>query len=363
MMYPLQLKANNTGRVAGSSAALPISLFHLAHLLQAGVSLSDALSDVISQEPKRRMSRVWSDIRARVEEGNSLSDAISAWPRVFDPVVIAMVRAGEASGHLAESCEMVQQLIQWQTAVKARLITVLVYPVFALTVMLGAIGFLFMSVVPSMRIFLTGNQDAIAWHTSALLKYSDWLSVYLVPVGCALLLTILVIATLRLFLPIIRFSCDRLLLQIPVLGRLIAELSLSRYAKTCSRLYASGVTLEDSLQISEGVVENTVLRLELSRIRHMMLAGIGLGQSAQSARFLPTNFKRLLAAGESSAVLEHAFLQASEHLQLSADRSIDRVENLIGPVMLLITGVNLLWIVISVLAPVYDSAITAVMSS
>jgi len=325
--------------------------------------LSDALVDVNSQEPKRRMKRIWSDICVRVEQGKTLSDALAAWPHVFDPVVVAMVQAGEASGRLAESCETIQQLMQWQTLVKTRLTTALIYPCFALITMLGAVGFLFVSVIPSMQVFLSSNQNAIAWHTSAILYFSDCLALYLVPVVCALLILMLIIVTLRLFLPVVRFACDRLQLQIPVLGRLIAELSLSRYAKTCSRLYGRGVNLEESLRISEGVIENTVLRLELSRIRHMMLAGVGLGQSIHTAQFVPNIFKRLLAAGESSAVLEHAMLQASEHLQRNAEHSIDRVEKLTGPVLLLIIGVNLMWIVISVLAPVYDSAISAVMSS
>lgn len=362
-MYPLQLDARNARKVAGSAAALPLSLFHLSHLLRAGVSLSDALLDVISEEPRRQMSRVWADIRSRVEEGKTLSDALQAWPRVFAPVVVAMVRAGEASGHLAESCETVQQLLLWQSAVKARLITVLIYPCFALIVMLLAIGFLFVTVVPSMQIFLGNAQSPLAWHTSALLYFSRWLGAYLVPIVCVLLLVLVAIAILRFLLPVVRFSCDRIQLQLPVVGRLVAELALSRYAKTCSRLYGSGVSLEESLRVSESVVENTVLCLELSRIRHMMLAGVGLGQSIQSAQFVPNSFKRLLAVGESSAVLEHAMLQASEHLQRNAEHSIDRIERLIGPVLLLVIGVNLLWIVTSVLAPVYDAAITAVMSS
>ena len=112
MIYPVQPDTRNAGRVSGSSTTLPLSFFHLAHLLQAGVSLSDALVDVNSQEPKRRMKRIWSDICVRVEQGKTLSDALAAWPHVFDPVVVAMVQAGEASGRLAESCETIQQLMQ-----------------------------------------------------------------------------------------------------------------------------------------------------------------------------------------------------------------------------------------------------------
>jgi len=363
MNYPIQFETRNTRRVAGSVVSLPLSLFHLAHLLQAGVSLSDALTDVISQEPTRRMSRVWSDVRTRVEQGKSLSNALSAWPRVFDPIALALVRAGEASGELAESCEAIQQLMQWHAAVKARLITVLIYPCLAMIIMLAVIGFLYVSVIPSMQIFLTSSHNGLAWHTSVLLSFSDWLVVYLAPLTSVFLVIVFLIAAMRLFLPVVRFTCDRHLLQVPVLGRLVAELSLSRYARTCSRLYGSGVSLNESLTISEGVVENVALRAELSGIRHMMLSGAGLGQSVQSAKLIPGTFKRLLAAGESSAALEQALRQASDQLQRNAQYTIDRVEKLIGPLLLLIIGVNLLWIVISVLAPVYDSAISAVMSS
>lgn len=361
-MHAVNRKHVHTRKVAGASVSLPLSFFHLAHLLEAGVSVSEALADVELQESRTRLGYVWNDIRKQVEQGNKLSDTMATWPGVFEPLVISLIRAGEASGTLATACNDIQELLLWQSGVKSRLTTVLVYPCFAIIIMLGAIAFLFVSVVPAMQAFILDTQGSIAWHTEAILYLSSWLSEFLLPVVCAMALAALVVLALRTRLPSVRLSCDRLQLQLPLIGCLMAELSISRYAKICARLYRSGLSLEAALEVSEGVVDNTSLRLELKGVRQRMLSGASLGLSVQTARFVPSTFKKLLVAGESTTTLEHAFLQASDHLLRSSEHKIDRIEKLIGPVLLLTVGANLLWIVVSILGPVYDTAISTVIA-
>lgn len=350
------------GKMASAPVSLPLCFFHLAHLLEAGVSIGDSLADVELQESRTRLGYVWKDVRMQIEQGKKFSDAMSIWPGVFEPLVISLIRAGEANGSLAAACDDVQALLLWQRGVKSRITTVLVYPCFALLIMLAAIAFLFVSVVPAMQVFLVDTQDSIAWHTAAILYLSAWLSEFLLPILCILALVAFVVLALRAYLPPVRMSCDRLQLQIPLIGCLLTELSLSRYAKICGRLYRSGLSLDEALEVSEGVVGNRTLRSELRGVRQRVLSGTSLGMSVQAARFVPSTFKKLLVAGESTATLEQAFVQASNHLLRSSEHKIDRMEKLIGPLLLMIVGLNLLWIVVSIMAPVYDAAIATVIA-
>lgn len=363
MSMIISINARHTERIAGSQDAVCLSLFHLHHLLAAGVGLGEALGELCALETSRRMRQVWRDVAARVEAGQSLSESMASWPRVFSALVVALIRAGEVNGQLAIACESGRELLEWNRIMRARMVTVLIYPIFATLVLMAVIAFLFISVVPSLESFLKAGEVGLAWHTRGLLMVSDWMGrLYLPLIGCLMLVFFSVI-TLRRCSAAFTLASDHCLLHLPVVGLLICELSLSRYSMVCGRLYRSGIELEQSLAISEALVGNTMLRQGLARARALMVAGTSLGDALSVATVIPGSFRRLLAAGESAGALGQALLQAGEQRQRHAQHLVERIERLVGPVALLVIGANLMWIVVSVLGPVYDSAINAVMQS
>ncbi|ASJ76240.1 type II secretion system F family protein [Granulosicoccus antarcticus] len=362
----LSISINNTKskeRIAGSQASISLSLFHLHHLLAAGVGLGEALTELSEMETNRRIRQVWLGVTSRVEAGESLSEAMASKPRIFSALVIALIRSGEINGQLAIACDNARELLEWNRATKARMATVLLYPMFALLVLLAVVAFLFISVVPSLENFLAAGNADLAWHTRGLLALSDWMGRLYVPL--IVCLTSLVVCTMALRQCNANFKLfsDHCLLRLPVAGALICELSLSRYAIVCGRLYRSGIELEQSMKISEDLVVNKALGQGLIRARTLMMAGTSLGEALSGISLIPASFRRLLAAGESAGALGQAMLQAGDQRQRHAQHLVERIERLAGPVTLMVVGVNLLWIVISVLGPVYDSAINAVMQS
>ncbi len=356
-------RPNHPKRSIGADASLSVSLFHLTHLLQAGVGLDDALVSVSELESGYRMRRIWDDVSSRVNGGQPLSDAFAAWPIVFSSTVVTLVRAGEANGQLANACQQAMELMQWQSALKSRMATVLAYPMFALLVLGGVTGFLFVSVVPSMESFLVSSQTPLAWHSRWLIALSAWLSIYLLPTSAIVMsVCLLVVLIARL-----SDNCQRfwhhLQLKLPLLGPILTALSLSRYANVSARLYTSGVQLDQSLALAEGVITNSALRNQLEQVRLSMVSGTSLSRSLTPAGLVPVAFKKILTAGESSGALDQALRRASIQQQQQADMSIRRAEALTGPTLLLIIGSMLLWMVISILGPVYQSAIDVVVLS
>lgn len=350
-------------RIAGSQAAVGLSLFHLRYLLRAGVGLDEALGEIHTLESRNGMRRVWSDLANRVQSGEKLSESMCAWPGVFNGVLVALIRSGEASGDMPTACDSCHDLLEWQVATQARLLTVLVYPLFALLVLAAVLIFLFTSVVPSMKGFLAASESGTAWHTNVLLAISDWMAVAALPlIACLMVLALALLALYRqggLF----RQLADRYLLSVPLFGSLLVELALSRYASTCSRLYGSGIELDQAMTHSEQLVGNRALRQQLVAIRQRVLAGSSLGAALACAKGMPGSFSRLLAAGESTGALGQALRQAGEQHHRHAQYQLDRVERLTGPVVLLLVGAILMWIVVSVFGPVYESAIDAVLQS
>ena len=335
--------------------------FHeLSCLLAAGVSLSEALEDLAAWAGPRCNQRVWKGIASSVQSGQALSDAYAEITCRPDGAVSALVKAGEANGQLYQGCQAAHEHLQWHVDLRQRLVTLLIYPLFTLFVLIGVSGFLFVSVVPSVKGFLMGADADLEWHTLALLEVSAWVSQHYATTlafGLGLLCCFLIflLASER-----VRWACDWCLVRMPLIGRLVVDLSLSRYSAVAARLYSSGVPIESAIGLAEASVQSQFIRSELEGARKRMLSGMSLAQSLSTISVLPGMFVRLIAVGESAGQLGHALARIGEQQSNSAEASIKRMEQLIGPVMLLFVGSILLWIVVSVLGPVYELAIKTV---
>ncbi|NND89618.1 MAG: type II secretion system F family protein [Granulosicoccus sp.] len=350
-------------RIRGSGNSMGLSLFHLSHLLRAGVGLKESLAEVCALESVRRMRIVWGNVAARVRSGQSFSASLGAWPGVFDAVLIAMIQCGEANGDLAGACDRCRQLQQSQATARSHLVTALLYPLFAMSALAGVVIFLFVSVIPSLHDFLVANQAFIAWHTRALIALSNWMRHYILSLLVGTFMLVTVIVALRRASPVLDGTIDGLLLRLPLAGSLIAESSLGRYATVCGLLYRSGVELDRALRLCEPLISNLALRRDLRLARNRVESGSSLAGALDGVKSLPGSFHRLLAAGESSGALGQAFQQAGDQCQQLARQRTDRIQRLLGPALLVLVGSNLLWIVISLLGPVYESAIATVVNS
>jgi len=337
------------------SAALSLLTFHLAHLLQAGVPLLSALDELAVLESRTSMRAALRDIRERVDCGEPLSDALQAWPDLFDAQYVAVVAAGEASGQLALCLVSLEKSLRWQDGVAQRLKTLLIYPAFAALLLVGVVCFLFGFVVPSLVEFLSFNGRALPWHTEMLINLSHHLQRWGVQLAmgiaaCAGLIVLWVQQTSSG-----RYWRDRFLLSCKPGGQLLADLWLARYAQSTALLYRNGVDLIEALTISGRIVGNLALRAELSQAHQRVLEGSAFANALSDVRWAPSTLVRLVAAGESAGTLAQALSQAGEQLHMRAGYSVDRIERLVSPILLSVIGGLLLWVVVSVVLPVYDA--------
>lgn len=346
-----------------SAEQLSLSFFHLRHLLQAGVGLSDALQEIGAMESAQRLKRVWSVVALQVQTGVSLSQAMAGWPGVFSDGIRALIRAGEINGDLTAALEDCCEQLDWLSRTRSSLLTAMVYPLVALCSLLLVIVFLMVSVIPSLSGFLAATQTELDWHSRWLLSVSAALQGFWLP--CLLLFLMLSIFLLlaRATVPAFRRFTDQLLLRLPLLGPIGTALGLSRQAVVCARLYRGGIELGQAMRVSETVIGNRALRQVFRRVRHAVTGGASLEQAMQHESLLPSSYRRLLGAGESTGALAQAMMQAAEQHQSQARHQMQRIERLLGPALLLLVGGLLLWIIVSLLGPVYEAAIDAVLLS
>lgn len=349
-------------RGAKDEMSLVVAFFQMSHLVSAGVGIEHCLEEVALQEGSWRLRRVWRNLTRQIKDGRTLSSAMSDWPGIFSATLVAIVQSGEASGQMASSLNECRQMLLWRAGVSSRIQTVLIYPVFAFVTVLAVVAFLLVYLVPSIAGFLDRSVHEVPWHTMMLLQASSWFQVNFPMTVAVIVAVVAKIAICYRFIPKYREYMDRKLLDSPYIGRLLLGVSLSRYSENCARLYERGLSLDSAMRISEGVVQNRALRGSLIDARLRVVSGSAFSTSIGRIPYLPAIFVRMLKAGDTSGHLHDSLMQASVQQQQMTDTRIDRVEKMIGPVLLVIVGIVLLWIVVSLLGPIYQSAIDAVIS-
>lgn len=340
--------------------SLIAAFFQLTYLLEAGVGLGASLKEVSALEHRWALQRVWIDIEKSVIDGQSFSVSMERWPSVFDATLIALLRSGETRGQLSSACFDCLEFLEWQQNIKARMTTVLLYPIFALIIVGGVLGFLMVYLVPSLEELLRSSGHQFPWHARILLTLSEWIQQYfiLLVIGTGVCGAVLGVARITS----IRASQlhDALLLRIPLYGTLILNLTLSRYFETCAKLYASGIGLTDAMQKSECFVKNLTLRAQLYQARLNIVAGKSLSVALGAVSTLSPIHIQVLSAAEISGQLGKALERTGSQQRRVADNRIEHIEKMIGPVVLLVAGFSLLWVVLSLLSPIYESAVDSV---
>ena len=340
--------------------SLIAAFFQLSHLLEAGISVDQSLRELITLESRWGLRRVWRDVERKVVDGQALSSALAHWPTVFDSTVVALLKSGETSGQLTAACLDCQEYLDWQQSIKARISAVLFYPLFALVVVVSVLSFLMIYLVPSLEGLLKSSGYVFPWHSQLLLSLSQWAKDYLVVVLLALCACSIVMLLARSVFHSARVHIDSSVLRIPLYGNLLFNLSLSRYFETCSKLYSSGISLAESMEKSEAFIDNRALILHLRQARLKILEGKNLTTALSTIPWLPQLHIRVISAGEMSGKLVESLARTGSQLRQISEYKIDKIEKMTGPAVLIMAGALLLWIVLSLLAPLYQHAVDSV---
>ena len=208
--------------------------------------------------------------------------------------------------------------------------------------------------VPQLKQFVKNMGQALPPHTQFLFFVSDMLVAYWY---VALLLPVVLAIGIKLLLhtnPLARLRFDGLKLKIPFIGEILRKIILSRFANTFALLYASGIPILDSIRTTQDVVGNLTVRQGLERVEQLIGEGQNVTAAFHSIGFFPPLVIRMLRVGESTGALDDALTNVSYFYNRDVKESVERVQQLIEPMLTVILGFLLGWIMLSVLGPVYD---------
>jgi general secretion pathway protein F len=339
----------------GIKQKLPVQLARqLASLLKGGVPLFQALSIMGNQLDTQTEREIVGYVRDQVRGGTSLSEALKAYPGIFDRLFIYSVQAGEKAGALDSILNYQADLLENRAEVRGEIRTALTYPAIMALVGTAVLLFLIGYVVPMvMKIFDRMNQQLPA-ATRLLLALTNFVNSYLVIILVAgALFTVILVQWVKKS-PKGRITFDTVLLRIPVYGQLYQMVLISRFAKIMSTLLRSGVHMLQSLLVVSSTIRNSIMSGAVSNMAEMVERGADLSIALRQSQAFPSYVADMVTVGESSGNLEELLDTVSVYYDTRAKQKIAMLTAMVEPLIIVAMGLIIAFILVSIMLPLFE---------
>ena len=329
--------------------------FHIEQLIKSGVPLIDSLKDIRDSIDYSHFTDVLQTIIDDIEGGKTLSLALAEHPVIFDKVYVTLVRVGEETGQLSEVLKDLAETIRWQDELVSQTKKIMIYPAIVTVIVLMVVSFLMIYLMPQLLPFIKNIGSEIPLHTKILIDVSNifvdyWYIVFSLPV-----LFIFGLKFASKNNEEVRFFLDGLKLKIWLFGPLLTKIKLARFANYFAMMYSSGITVLDALRISEDMVDNMVLEKSINEARNNISDGVIISKSFEKVGVFPSMIVRMIKVGEDTGAMDDALLNVSYFYNREVKESIEKIEPTILPVLTVVLGGIMMWIMMAVLGPVYDA--------
>ncbi|MDO8461731.1 MAG: type II secretion system inner membrane protein GspF [Deltaproteobacteria bacterium] len=323
----------------------------LSTLISANIPLVDSLAALAEQTTNPRLRSVLSTVKQKVVEGSRLADAMRGYPDVFSDLYLNMVNAGESSGALEIVLERLADLTEKQARLKSKIIGALMYPIIMGFVGISLMAFMFVYVVPKVTKIFEDAKATLPLPTKILIGISNTLIDYW------WLLIILGIAGFFLLRRYVktekgRLAYDKMTLQVPLFGKLFRLIAISRFARTLATLLGSGVQLLTALDIVKRIVENSVLVAAIENTRTSVREGESLAEPLKRSGQFPPIVTHMISIGEKTGGLETMLIRIADTYDGQVDNTVSTLTTLLEPIMILMMGGIVSFIVMSILLPI-----------
>jgi len=322
----------------------------LATLIGSSLPIEAALAAVAEQAEKQHVKGLIMAIRSKVLEGHSLAVSLSDHSSSFNALYRATVTAGEQSGFLDKVLENLADYEESQFSATRNVEMAMVYPAVLLTMAVLIISGLMVYIVPDMVNVIVDTGQELPWFTTVLIGITDLMANYWWLLIIAVALSVLCIRWL-LAQPRIRLRWDRMKFDMPLIQRITRSANAARYTNTLSILTRSGVPLVEAMHIASGVVSNQWLQRALTEATQRVSEGISLHISLGKVGQMPPMLLHMVAAGEQSGTLDAMLGRVADFQQSEVERVVSALVKLFEPLMLLLMGGVVLFIVMAILLP------------
>ena len=338
-----------------SNRDLVMFCFQLEQLTSAGVPILDGLNDLRESTANLYFQKVLGALAGEVEGGKMLSQAMAEHPDVFDEVFVNLVAAGEQTGRLPTVFDNLCETLKWQDELMGQTKRLLAYPLFVFVVVMAAVTFLMIYLVPEMVKFLNSLGQELPLNTRILIFISNAFVKYW---WLILALPVVVVTGVAGYIrqsPEARYRFDYIKLKLPLTGEILHKIIMARFARYFALMYQTGIPILDAIKTCEKIVGNRVIADALSRAHAQINAGDSMSESFHNAGLFPPLVVRMIKVGENTGALDKSLLNVSYFYDRDVNEMMQKMLKLLEPALTVVLGLILAFIMMSVLGPVYDS--------
>ncbi len=354
-MKAQQKKKASSGVTSGRVSVDEISNMtrQLSSLVKANIPLVDCLSAVSDQSENPYLKEVLADCRNQVNEGSTLQKAMLKYPKAFDNVFVSMVGAGEMSGSLDVILLRLAEFTEARSELRSKVQSAMMQPVITIIAMIGILMGMFVYILPTITTILIDQGVEIPWYTQAVIDMSDFMVSYWY------LIIISMVGGFSFFMVWKRSATgrpiwDRILLNLPIVGKLARMIAVSRFTRTLSTLLSGGVPMLNAMDIVRNVVDNAVLARAIDDARDNIREGESIAGPLKKSEQFPPIVIHMVAIGEKTGELERMLNQVAETYDFQVKNKVDGLTSVLNPIMTVLMGGVIGFIVISVLVPMMD---------
>ncbi|KFN51270.1 hypothetical protein P873_03115 [Arenimonas composti TR7-09 = DSM 18010] len=348
------------GASGSAITAQEIAVFsrQIATMLQAGVPMVQSFEILASGQKNPRMRDMLTDIRDSIAGGSSLSEAMARHPVQFDLLYRNLTRAGESAGVLDIVLDTVATYKERTEAIKGKIKKALFYPAAVIAVAIIVSAILLLYVVPQFEDVFKGFGADLPAFTQMIVNASRFLQAW----WWAILLTIAggVVGFMFAYKrsPSLERNVDRLMLKLPVVGQILHQSAIARFARTLALTFKAGVPLVEALDTVGGATGSIVYNDAVNRIREDVAVGYQLNVAMKQVNLFPHMVVQMTAIGEEAGALDTMLLKVAEFYEQEVNNSVDALASLIEPFIMVIIGVLVGGMVIGMYLPIFKLAAT-----
>jgi type IV pilus assembly protein PilC len=355
---PSKIRKQRQGGKGGKVNPGDIAVFsrQLATMLAAGIPLVQAFEIVGAGHEKPAMQKLILDVKADVEGGTSLHEALGKHPLYFDDLYVNLVEAGEQAGALESLLDKIATYKEKTEALKKKVKKALFYPAAVLVVAVIVTVVLLIFVIPQFESLYKGfgaNLPAFTQfviHISQVVQH-DGIFIAMVVGGA-----IWAFAYFKKRSRAMREFLDRLVLRLPIIGPILNKAAIARYARTLSTMFAAGVPLVEALDSVAGATGNIVYEKAVNKMRDEVSTGQRLQRAMENTGLFPNMVNQMIAVGEESGSLDEMSGKVAAFYEAEVDNAVDAMSSLLEPLIMLILGVLVGGLVIAMYLPIFKLA-------
>ena len=345
----------NIGGGLPSTKELALFTKQFSLMIENGINLPQALQLLKESQSKPNFADTIEAIGKDVETGATLSEAIEIYPTIFDNLYTAMIRAGEASGKLDIILRQLVEYIEKSAKIKSQIKSAMAYPTIIVAVAVGVITMLLVFVVPGFAKQFQDSGKDLPGLTQLVIDMSNWL------VDSASYIVAILVASVFLFRYWIktetgRYSFDYFLLKSPIIGDLMTKISIGRFSSTLSTMLSSGVAILESLQICASSSGNKRIEKFILNIKEEVQRGEPFNAPLQNSSLIPPLVASMVKVGEATGKLPETLKKVTDIYEDEVDTAIDTMTAMIEPLLIVVIGSIVGFIVLAMYLPVFDMA-------